>query len=630
MSASSVTNQGHELIINVPPDDMILRRAAFDFLQSKNIISQQDTFNVERADAHITDIRVQLLDGRSNVRARKICFDDGERVIFDDSYTVISYEDSDCMVIVNDQDSREKLNLAKQMASVAFPVLRPEKEASERPEKRPKLEDQPDMFGMIPTECTLRVISFASSMQDILPMMRVCRQWRQLLSGNEMADEIIWKPLSLHYYPVLEKVHEARENTSIAWQDIFLERARHLKARFRPSQNEIKARDRFDHGKEEESFEPLPFQAYENSFYIVFWDENGASTKVKVKPELYFSGMIQLNLPKELPDFMSYEVCIQHSDEPSPRILYSGTEFEPFNRFEMFRAKSFFVSLTRPEDVDPDGIARIAIPSVTPLFVTGFSSHGALMLKLSWQVDNEGSSFVSMSRQDILIFLQKGMTAAPTERSSHDDASNPPVNWAMPDFSPRPLSSYGFIIDVRHAVNDTLPSSSSIASRYYESNQVFKKTDDGVILKLDLPSEYQEMIQFIIDEKSVEISVHVVDRRTGQLAVLYDGSNIGDGWQQGDEVGEIFNAMEANADFELFDASTFFSIGQPMSSYYGSVPMISGMLCRSEDDASPVSLKLNLYWAYRNANFARSHIVIPVGEGEAITLLEKGLAWRNL
>lgn len=225
-------------------------------------------------------------------------------------------------------------------------------------------------------------------------------------------DESIWKPLCLKYYPDLEQVHQAIQEPDVTWRQLFLDRARHLKARFRRNE-EDENRDRYDYFEEYRAFEPAHFEAYKNGFTLVLWDKLGRSTELKVKPELCGGANIRLELDGfSLLSFTWLEIFVQRSLETTSYILYSGSidqsnklpVFDSYNRFEKFRAKSFFVGLRQP-NVETDK-ARIAIPSVKPFLFSGTTNNPSLYIQLSWQVELKGAG-IPMSVQDVLAFLEK-------------------------------------------------------------------------------------------------------------------------------------------------------------------------------------------------------------------------------
>lgn len=142
------------------------------------------------------------------------------------------------------------------------------------------------------------------------------------------------------------------------------------------------------------------FQAYEHAFRVVLWDPNGLYMEVKAKPQLCRDGMVRLKLPADfsLSYFKSLEVVhTLHTGliDRSKRIDF----FAPYNQFEKFCTRSFFVGL-RSLDVSPNK-ARISIPSVKPFFVVE-DMIPFLNLHISWQSEHDGSG-IKMLKEDSCI-----------------------------------------------------------------------------------------------------------------------------------------------------------------------------------------------------------------------------------
>lgn len=164
------------------PDVTMIRRSAFDFLQSKGAIGDVVMFTDDEARARISSVKLAEF-GRPDDDGTEVFFLHrfrGLQVIFDEHYTVLGYRrlrGADITLC------HEKLNIAERMEMVAFPLLCVANTTVEPTSKRARLE-QKGMYGVIPDECFLRVLSFTVSMQDILPILQVCKPWRSLLDSN--------------------------------------------------------------------------------------------------------------------------------------------------------------------------------------------------------------------------------------------------------------------------------------------------------------------------------------------------------------------------------------------------------------------------------------------------------------
>lgn len=293
------------------------------------------------------------------------------------------------------------------------------------------------------------------------------------------------------------------EDPRCTWQRLFFDRAKHLKKALHPGYVDS------EEDSEEDSeinkwgaYRPTNFDEDEEAFCITLWDGEGSSTQIKAKQELCDNGVVRLVLPGSISSaFLSgsvFAVAI-HIERPSgsaPRILYSETirqsgnaiDFEPYNRFEKFHAKSFFVGFRPSSGVEE---APVAIPCVKPsLVVEGKTSF--LDLHLSWQLDNS-ETFFSMPKTDVLIFLDKGMTAkegplsAPTLVGSSQ-------NWAMNRFTPRPLSSYAFLLDFRLNIDESLPCLLDTTSYLYQPEEFVRLANGACTLQFDVPFECQGIL----------------------------------------------------------------------------------------------------------------------------------------
>jgi hypothetical protein len=536
----------------------------------------------------------------------------------------------------------EKLNVAERMELIAFPVLCLADE-SERPMKRTRRAEQPSMFEMIPDACALQILAFATSMQDFLPMMLVCKQWRTLLNNSTAADETVWKSLCRRYYPTLINVHDSLyDEADITLQQLFLDRAKCVKERFRPNVRPDRDRyvltfDSFDSDDEypyddevDVSFEPLDFASYRQSFTAVLWKTQDDSMQVKAEATLSRNGIIRLQLPADLDlsTVTSLAVYFQHPIEPARCLLYSGTidqsgdgpTFDSYNRFEKFHAKSFFVGF-RPLDYWPHG-ARIAIPSVKPSLVHGNMPY--LSIQVSWQTEYDGTG-APMSRKDVLVFLEKGM--AIIDQSSCFLSSPPTTSevWSMARFSPQPVTSYGFLIDFRLDVGDTLPCVSDYVSHYYEPTELVESNINlrGVCLKFDIPIQCQGMVPSTdtSDTSFLNLSVYAIDKATGRQVLLYEGSEITQTDQHRENRG-VCHWMKVKEDFECFDASTFFSGRSSYSEMYGT--FIAAVLKIYPD---PMQLEIMFRWTYEFSD-SDSSAGVHHEQEEFLTFLEKGLTWR--
>jgi hypothetical protein len=463
-------------------------------------------------------------------------------------------------------------------------------------------------------------------MLDVLPILQVRAQWRRLLNDTDVADKSIWKGLCCHYFPVLMQVRQAIEAPSVTWRQLFLNRAKDLKLQFRP-QEEASSLDRFDYHFDGEVFQPRALSTYKNSFTIVTWNGQARLVQMQVTPKRHRNSMIGFELPADfLASSTSLDIYVQHSSDSAPCILYSGPierqsgdlVFAPYNQFEKFHARSYFVGLC-PVDRRPK-MACIAIPSIRP-YLENEGATSTLKLQFSWQVANDGGC-MPMPQLDLVAFLEKGLSVVGNDFLLAE-------NWAMTRFSSaRPLTSYGFLVDYFLDTKEDLPCVRDITARFYEPTGLSRIDGDSCGLRFDVPSECQGIIPTVESDWYgqgiyMKVVVYVVDKTTGLQAKLYEGGHCGmnEDW----DTGEQMFMMNENNVFENFAAISFFSARKSDSKNFGTAVATDAVLYFG---SSPAVFQLGLMWEYLGNDNSSSNV--PLEEDEFLTFLEKGLSWGRV
>lgn len=162
----------------------------------------------------------------------------------------------------------------------------------------------------------------------------------------------------------------------------------------------------------------------------------------------------------------------------------------------------------------------------------------------------------------------------------------------MSRFSPRPLKSYGVLVDYRMDISDTLPCMRDIVSCYYEPAVFATANDNRFSLRLPLPTECHWMISegMNSDEGNyISVVIYVVDKISGRQALLYSGTSTGEYDEERD-----LHYMSGERDFECFDASSFFTVRKDSLENYGALISVDAMLVTSPT----LELFVHFPWAY--------------------------------
>lgn len=633
---------------SIRPDGIMLRRSVFDFLQKKNVITQDAIFTGKEANALQCRTKVDGFDGLagSYTYFDFPTFPSSTQLIFDDkTYTVVQYRENNDGTLV--RCDGEKLDIAERMKMVAFPVLRRSCDKPDLEAQADQTISHPDLFDCFPDDCLLRIFSYASCMQDIVPMTSVCKHWRQVLCDNNLADETIWKDLCLCYYPILDQVYRSIEGDGVTWQQLFLDRARHVKTLYRPcSFGTSKKRPFYD--KQDSPYTPKEFKSYKNAFIVTIYDESGSPTSMNVgKPVLRDNGEIVLGLPRDisLESCTSLDIFVRQSGESDPFLLYSGAidvvfpnvcaSFKPFNQFEKFRARSFFVGLASDVHYE-EKVAPISIPSCQTILEI-LDNVVSLKIHFYWQYSSEGA-LMAMSERDVLVFLEKGLTSAGGTPFSLSMTVQPQSNWAMSRFSPRPLTSYGFLVDYLLDVDESLPCAHDIVSRFYELSDIQRTAFGSSSLLFKVPTKCGRMLPtnefsntYGARTNHMEVVIYVVDKRTGLQARLYQGRRDAFPNQRPHRRARqvrrqtFLYTTETTCVPDSFAPSSFFSTQKRALDNFGAVPSACGCIHHT---STPPVFELCLKWNYMESSYPLD--LVSFQEQEFLTFLEKAMSWGKV
>lgn len=181
---------------------------------------------------------------------------------------------------------------------------------------------------------------------------------------------------------------------------------------------------------------------------------------------------------------------------------------------------------------------------------------------------------------------------------------------------------------MRVDIGDKFPCLTDIVSSYYEPTEVLSTVNDALSFRLELPNECRSMIPSDVfspyDEKSISVTVYMLDKITGKLATLYEATDNGD--DRDEETDELFHFMSESDDFECFGASTFFSVRSPLAVSCGAIVSIEGTLY---SDLSPAVLGLRLSWKYLEPCNVMD-MALDLGKDEILAFFEKCLPWEKV
>jgi hypothetical protein len=266
---------------------------------------------------------------------------------------------------------------------------------------------------------------------------------------------------------------------------------------------------------------------------------------------------------------------------------------------------------------------------------TASKAVATLNLICKWQTSHDEQNWRDMSKKDTLVFLQKGLTALddltpiPTSRSITADT------WALEKHSPRPLDSYGFLVDFLLRTKEAEPCIRDIITRFYEPQQFFQKSFDPSdpmeatfpALKFDVPKECLSMIptfqSFEYTGEYLEAIVYVADKTTGLQAKLFQGTLCGFDQEGYDGSGRQYFMLGGFDDYHKFDASTFFA-GRSDKSNFGCIPETTVELYLGANSAE---LVLYLSNRYDFTDGGSSSSITFNTEAEIVAFFEKGLSW---